>query len=96
MFEFLSNFYFKHINEINSFSEDNLRNMKMYEISSETVEQKMKYIVNDYINLNSVLIVYHCNEDIKYFLSYFTKEYCCVNKLSEFNDVLLMNSLIFI
>ena len=92
MIEFLSNFYLK-----NKFDKDILpKDAVQYTINTTDIEDKMKNIINDYKNLKSIIIIYYCIEDIKFFLSIFTRQYCNIKSRSEFDDVLLMNGAIFL
>jgi hypothetical protein len=92
MIEFLSNFYLK-----NKFENDVIpKDAVVYTVNSTNVEEIIKKIITDYKNLKSVIIIYYCNEDIRYFLSIFTRQYCNIKSRSEFEDVLLMNSAIFL
>jgi hypothetical protein len=92
MIEFLSNFYLK-----NKFEKDVLpKDSVTYTINTTDIEDKIKNIINDYKNLKSIIIIYYCIDDIRYFLSIFTRQYCNIKTKSEFDDVLLMNGAIFL
>lgn len=93
MIEFLSNFFFK-------YKFDNLHNIPShlirYDISTNNIDEKIRFIINDYKDLKPLVIVYSYKEDIKYFLSIFTMNYCNIKNKAEFEDILLMNNCIFL
>ena len=92
MIEILSNFYIKNKN----IPDDNIpENSIIHVINTDNIDKKLPLIIQDYKNLQSIVIIYSYNEDIKYFLSKFTKEYCNIKIKSEFEDVLLMNRCVF-
>lgn len=95
MIEFMSNFFLKDINE-----ESNLydlpENIVQYSINTDNVEEKMKTIIDNFKNLKPILVLYSNNQDIKYFLSIFTIQYCNIRSRSQFEDILLMNHCIFL
>jgi hypothetical protein len=86
MIEFLSNFYLKNKLE----NEDLPDDVVIYNTNDNIIT-----IVNDYKNFKSIVIVYSCKDDILYFLSTFSKQICNIKSKNEFEDLLLMNGLIF-
>lgn len=93
MIEFLSNFFLKY-----KFDDEYVPdNTIQYTINTDdNLNEKIKQIINHYKDCKPVMIVYSCKNDIKYFLSVFTKNFCNIRKRSEFDDMLLMNDCIFL
>lgn len=93
MIEFLSNFFLKY-----KFDNENVPDSTVqYTIDTDdNVNEKIKQIIDHYKNCKTIVIVYSCKNDIKYFLSMFTKNFCNIRKRSEFEDMLLMNDCIFV
>jgi len=95
MIEFMSNFFLKNINE-DSHLHTLPENTIQYTINSDNADEKLKTIVDNFKHLKPILILYSNNQDIKYFLSIFTKQYCNIKSRSQFEDILLMNHCIFL
>jgi hypothetical protein len=93
MIEFLSNFFLKY-----KFDDEYVPdNTIQYTVNTDdNLDEKIKHIFNHYKDCKPIVIVYYCKNDIKYFLSVFTKNFCNIRKRSEFEDMLLMNDCIFL
>lgn len=94
MIEFFSNFFLKY-----KFDDDIIpETHQQYVINPDdnNIHEKVKQIVTHYKDCKPVVIVYSNKNDIKYFLSVFTKNLCNIKKRSEFEDMLLMNDCIFL
>lgn len=94
MIEFLSNFFLKY-----KFDDDVIPETSVqYVINPDdnSINEKIKQLLNFYKDCKPIVVVYSNKNDIKYFLSVFTKNLCNIKKLSEFEDMLLMNDCIFL
>nr|QOI90385.1 hypothetical protein HWQ62_00248 [Pyramimonas orientalis virus] len=92
MIEFLSNFYLKNKYESEAIPNES----EIYVIDTLTIEDKLPVIVNDYKDFKTIVVVYSCTEDVRYFLGLFTKHYCNIKSRGEFEDILLMNHCILL
>lgn len=94
MIEFISNFYLKSKNDDHCVKLPN--ETLHYTINCDTIEEKIKTIIESYKNMRTIVIHYEDNLDIKYFLSLFTRNYCNIKSRGQFEDILLMNRCIFV
>lgn len=91
MIELLSNFYL--VREEESFGSSALINSidEVYKITFENAASVLHHSIKRFKNQKSVMLTYDRSDVAKYFLSMFMKQYVKIEKVSDLEEILMMN-----
>lgn len=93
MIELLSNFYLTNT-YINPQTDSN--KIVIFLDDANITQDLVNQVFESWKQLKTIVIVYNDTNSIKYFLSLFTYHICKIKKISEFENILLINGCIFL